>query len=398
MKGEHLVSEKRAPTIVRLADVEPQEVQWLWWPYIPLGKITLVEGDPGIGKTFLMLYLSAILSRGWGLPDQSGAPSGRTEPTDVLYMTAEDGLGDTLRPRLEAAGADVSRVHALTGWSEVVDGETAEGAVFLSETAIIREALERIRPSLLVVDPLQAFLGAQVDMHRANEVRPLLSGLGKLAEEYGCAVVGVRHLGKSFKGRAIYSGLGSIDFAAAARSVLLVGEHRGEKLMAHVKSSLAPAGKSLRYVLRDGALEWAGVSDVTPDDMLVRVTDASESSREDEAKDFLSDMLSEGPQPAKELFRLAREAGIAKRTLERAKSALGVTSERVGRPGADGGWAWKAAIGQEVGGLGALREESRPEQEESRPPHGVLSGGVSNDDPLRAPLRPPIGGVEERRP
>lgn len=399
MKNETLAAQKRAPTIVTFADVEIQEIKWLWWPYVPLGKLTVLEGDPGDGKTTIGLTLAASISRGWGLPQQDGRPGESREPAHSLYMTAEDGLGDTLRPRLEAAGADLTRVHALTGWTEIVDGETIEGAVFLGNVDLLRQTFQRVQPRLVVIDPLQGFLGADVDMHRANEVRPILTALSRLAEQHECAVIAIRHLGKSFKGRAIYSGLGSIDFAAAARSILLVGQHQGQRLMAHVKSSLAPNGKTLKYVLRDGTLDWAGTSDVNPDDMLVTVRNASDATREDEARDFLTDMLSDGPQPVRELRRLARDAGIASRTLDRAKQALGITSHRIGKLGSSGEWVWKNANPQEDGALGALSNESRSEQQNQERHDGADNGALRPtkcaNQPLSTPLSTPHGDVQK---
>lgn len=164
----------------------------------------------------------------------------------MIYLTAEDGLADTLRPRLDAAGADVSRVLALTGWQA---GEKS-GGIMLQDLDVLERTLERVHPVLVVVDPLQAYIGAGVDMHRANETRPVLAGLTALAERFGCAVLVVRHLTKAPTDRAVYRGLGSIDIAAVARSILLVGpdpddETRVRRVVAHVKSSLAPAGPSV---------------------------------------------------------------------------------------------------------------------------------------------------------
>jgi len=324
--------------VTRLSDVEPQDVAWLWHPYIPLGKLTLLEGDPGLGKTFISLTLAAAITRGWPLLSQTGAPGEELEPADVLYMSAEDGLADTLRPRLDAADADVSRVHALTGWRITGDdGTDTEGAVSLGDIPILEQALAQTKPKLIIIDPLQAYLGAGVDMHRANETRPLLTALGNLAEKYGCAVVCIRHLNKALGGKALYAGLGSIDFAAAARSVLQVGEHEGERLLAHVKSSLAPNGKSIRYELRDGSLNWLGVSDVTAEELRALPQQERGESTVEAAISFLQDFLADGPQTSNEVSKAAKEEGISTATLRRAKEQLEVRYHRENAPGGERG-------------------------------------------------------------
>lgn len=341
MKGAKQVASSQRPKpqalITRLSDVEPQDVSWLWHPYIPLGKLTLLEGDPGLGKTFISLTLAAAITRGWPLLSQTGAPGEELEPADVLYMSAEDGLADTLRPRLDAADADVSRVHALTGWQLSDDAGTTEGAVSLGDIPILEQALAQTKPKLIIIDPLQAYLGAGVDMHRANETRPLLSALGNLAEKHKCAVICIRHLNKALGGKALYAGLGSIDFAAAARSVLQVGEHEGERLLAHVKSSLAPQGKSIRYELRDRSLNWLGVSEITAEDLRAPPQlDRGESTVE-AAVSFLEGYLEDGAQPSTKVSRAAKEEGISNATLRRAKEKLSVVNRRESESGAERG-------------------------------------------------------------
>ena len=349
MKGAREVKASKHPSpqalITRLSDVTPQDVAWLWHPYIPLGKLTLLEGDPGLGKTFITLTLTAAITRGWPLLSQTGAPGDDLELANVLYMSAEDGLADTLRPRLDAAGADVSRVHALTGWSLSDDAGTIEGAVSLGDIPILEQALTQTKAKLIIIDPLQAYLGAKVNMHRANEVRPLLSALGNLAEKHECAVICIRHLSKALSPKAIYSGMGSIDFAAAARSILTVGEHDGERLLAHVKSSLAPQGKSIRYELRDGALNWLGVSDITAEELRVPQAVKAEGSTVETAMTFLQDFLADGAQPSNKVSSAAREAGISTATLRRAKEQLEVKNKRESvNGGARGSGAWLCSL------------------------------------------------------
>ena len=259
-----------------------------------------------MGKTFISLSLAAAVTRGWPLLSQSGAPGDELEPADVLYMSAEDGLADTLRPRLDTAGADVSRVHALTGWQHTDEqGERVEGVVSLKDIPVLEQALQQTKARLVIIDPLQAYLGADVDMHRANEVRPLLSALSNLAEKYSCAVVCIRHLSKAIGGKALYAGLGSIDFAAAARSVLQVGEQDDERFLAHAKSSLAPQGKSIRYELRDGSLNWLGVSDVTAEELRAppRRDEGKSVSAVDTAVSFLESFLADGPQASNDVAK-----------------------------------------------------------------------------------------------
>ena len=347
-----------APILVRMSDVEPEEVSWLWHPFIPVGKLTLLEGDPGVGKTHLALALAAAVSRGWPLPGEDGVPSGARAPASSLYLTAEDGLADTLRPRLDAAQADASRVYVLDGMRDK-DGER-EG-VTLQDLDTLRDALEEVRPALLVVDPLQGFLGP-LDMHRANEVRPVLAGLGRLAEEFSCSVVCIRHLRKSACDRAVHRGLGSVDFAAAARSILLVGrdpEDDARRVMAQSKSSLAAEGQSLAFTLGDG-FHWAGTSELTPDDLLA-APKSDRTGAVDAAAEWLRGELAEGAAAASVLTVRARAAGHSERTLKRAKAALGVEAEK---SGFRGGWLWalpreggQVCQVEEVGPLRAKRSE-----------------------------------------
>jgi AAA domain len=340
---------KRRPVLVQLSTVEAKEVSWLWHPYIPLAKLTLLEGDPSAGKTFLSLALCASITKGFAFLNQDGSPlnGSDTEPRSVVYMTAEDGLDDTIKPRFDSMGGDSSRLYALTGFSltDELGKEHHDLAVSLADVDVLRGTLEQVKPTLVVIDPIQAYLGAGVDMHRANEVRPLLSGLSKLAEEFLCAFILIRHLGKSTKGKAMYSGLGSIDFAAAARSVLLAGEHNGNKVMAHVKSSLAPTGKSMSYSIGgESGFTWDGVSTLTAED--IRAFEPEVESKDDkgsleEATEWLESQLLEGAIAASTLQGYAAKEGISRASLRRAKKELAVKSRRQSKGNEGGGtWLW----------------------------------------------------------
>ncbi len=334
---------ERAPRIVRLADVSAQKVEWLWYPYIPRGKITLLEGDPGVGKSYLALQFCAIVSRGRPWPGSDGRPVRRRRPESAVVLNCDDGLRDTVRPRLERALADLERVVALAG-------PAGRNGITLADVDMLESGLAKVRPALVVVDPVQGFLGG-VNSHRAEEVRPVLAALGDLAERYRTAFLCVRHLRKSGAGHALYRGMGSIDFAAAARSVLLAGEKPddpAQKAIVHLKSSLAPKGASVGYALHDGGLEWAGTSELTAQELLRPEASVEDRTALGEAKEFLLTTLADGPKPFGDLRKQARAAGVAYGTLRRAKLDLGVKSERgsTGNQGA-GVWAWSLNDGHE---------------------------------------------------
>jgi len=336
------VFDARRPVLVHMSTVEPEAVTFLWEPYIPAGKLTLLEGDPGIGKSWVAVYIAAAQSRGWPLPSaDDGKPGAQKEPRDVLFLDAENGLEDTLRPRLDRAGADVARVHVLTGWRDP-DGTT--GDVSLADVSVIEDAIVRTAPSLLIVDPLQAFLGARVDMHRANEVRPVLKRLAALAERYGVAVLCIRHLSKAATDKSIYRGMGSIDFFGAARSALLAGcdpQDKWKRALVHHKSNCVPEGPTIGYELRDGRLMWTGKSDLTAGRMLSPERGGEESSALDDAREFLREHLDgAGAVPAAQVQEAAKVEGIAEKTLRRAGKELGVRAVK-GKGSFKGGWTWE---------------------------------------------------------
>lgn len=324
--------------IVRMSDVTPEEVSWLWNPYIPYGKLTLMEGDPGEGKTFICLAITAVLTNGGTLPGKE-----KTKPVPVIYITAEDGLGDTLRPRLDSLFADVTKVHAITGVRD------AEGNILpwnMKQIKELESAIKSTGARLVIIDPLQAFLGADVDFHKANETRPRMSGLVDLAERTGCAVICLRHLSKAIGAKAVYRGLGSIDFTAVARSVLLVGKDQTNgKAMVHVKSSLAPAGPAQGFTLdQNTGFNWIGESAVTADDICNPPKGKKDYNTLDYAIEWITEFLSDGPKEYQEIDKMARRQEIKPKTLRRAreelmKNPLFSVYKKQGVP--HGPWIWK---------------------------------------------------------
>ena len=310
--------------LICMDDVKEEEVNFLWEPYIPLGKITIVQGDPGCGKTFLALQMAAIASTG-GFLD---------EPFNAIYQSCEDGLGDTIKSRLVNARADCKKIFVI---------DEGEEALTLDDVRLL-EAIKETKAKLAIIDPLQGYIGRRVDFHRANEVRPLMSKLGKIAENTGCAVVLIGHMNKTMGGKGLYRGLGSIDIAAAARSVLLVGEVPNQKYrraICHIKSSLAPVGETILFDL-DPSLGflWAGNSDLTADDILnYNQQGKREAPARSEAEEFLKELLSDGKMRSRDIETEAKEAGINIRTLRVAREKLGIICTKGTFP--DKAWYWQ---------------------------------------------------------
>ena len=309
---------KKELKLIAMSDVEVEEVKWIWYPYIPYGKVTIVQGDPGEGKTTFILSLIALLTKGEPLPENETG----SKPIFVIYQTAEDGLADTIKPRLLAAGADCEKVL-------VIDESVAE--LTLSDERL-EQAILKTGAKLIVLDPLQAYLGGDVDMHRANEIRPIFKRLGLLAERTGCAIILIGHMNKMQGTKSAYRGLGSIDFRAAARSVLVVGRLKDEptiRIVAHDKSSLAPEGKSIAFALDpDNGFQWKGYCETSVDELLAGK--GSLLSKTSQAENLLQELLLDGEILSDEVMSKAAELGISERTVKIAKQNLGVKSFRKG--------------------------------------------------------------------
>lgn len=330
---------------VLLSEVVPEHVRWLWKGGIALGKLNLVDGDPGTGKSAATTDLAARVSVGKPWPDGAGCEAG-----GVVILSAEDGLADTIRPRFDAAGGDPSRAVAV---STVPDAEGNERQIAIpDDLSVIEAAIERVGAVLVIVDPLMAFLPGEVNSHRDQDIRRALAPLARLAEKTGAAVVVVRHLNKGTGGNALYRGGGSIGIVGAARSGLLIAKHPeddGGRVLACIKNNLAAPAPSLVFGLSSTesgtvVVRWKGESELDASALLSAPTDHEERSIAQASQDFLRDVLSGGPEPVKDIRAQADEAGLSWRTVERAKAALGVKAAREGEPGKRGGGAWVWAL------------------------------------------------------
>ena len=315
---------------VPLSSIDPEEVAWLWHPYIALRKVTLIEGDPSVGKTFLVLALAAAVTRGYTMPDQDGR-TGAPDPHragNVLYITAEDGLADTIRPRADKVGADADRIFVVSPGQQVS----------LTDPEPIAEAIARHQAKLLVLDPLQAFLGSEMDMNTTNQVRPFMHILSDMADRYNCSMLAIRHWTKSPGGKARYRGQGSIDFVAAARSVLALGESPEDeslRIIAQSKNSLGAIGRSLVFKISEEGLEWCGTSELTADELSAMQPKKRQHQRNN-AMQWLKDYLHDGPQASLSILAAAESVGIPERTLRRAKEVLGILASKD-----NGQWYWR---------------------------------------------------------
>ena len=298
--------------IIRMSDVELTPVDWLWKPYLPFGKLSVLQGNPGEGKTYFAMHLAAACTNGKLLPNME-----RMEPFNVIYQTAEDGLGDTVKPRLIEAGADLDRVLVI---------DDSDVQLTLSDERIEKAIIEN-NARLVIIDPIQAYLGADVDMNRANEVRPIFMRLGQVAQRTGCAILLIGHLNKAAGMQSLQRGLGSIDIAAAVRSVMFIGKLKHDptmRILTHEKSSLAPPGASLAFSLGDeGGFRWVGEYDITADEMLSGIEPQRETKTQ-QAKDLICTLLAGGKQVLSEdIDKAALERGIPGRTVRDAKRELG---------------------------------------------------------------------------
>jgi hypothetical protein len=324
--------------LINLANVKPEQVDWLWDGRIPLRKLTILDGDPGRGKTSVLLDVAARLSIGAPMPSSVAC----IDPVDTLLLPTEDGLGDTIRPRLDVAGADVRRIHALVGHDE----DPTRPITFPRDELYLEAAILKTNSRLVGIDPLMGFLDKGINPNSDPDVRRALLALSQVAERTGAAIVAVRHFNKKSDAAAMYRGSGSIAFTATARSVLVVADDPKDpavRVLASLKCNIAVPTPSLCFRLESGAqaipfVVWLGETDRSARDLLSAPFTSGRSDRDSclaAAIQFLRRTLVGSPRAQTEIEEMAKAEGISMSTLMRAKKDLGVRSKKVGNA-----WTW----------------------------------------------------------
>jgi hypothetical protein len=325
----------REPLLVCLADVQEKTLEYLSKPRLPLGMISGLEGNPGQGKSLICVRIAADGSR--GVDSFTGA---RCESFSTVYMSNENLLAAVTKPRFEAAGGDVQRFFSLEC---AVSSDGTKSGITLADIPLLEKAVVQAHAKLLVIDPLQSYMGANVDSHKANETRPLLDGLARLAEKLNICILIIRHLAKGGASRAIFAGLGSIDIAAAMRSVLMAGcapDDENNRALVQTKAAAGMLAPSLRFAIGGvdvrAKITWRGQSELTGADLMAPQGGAK--SEIHKAVEFLREQLKVGPKLQTELVT----DDFSVQTLRRAADRIGVKKTRRGVPGkgAQGPWEW----------------------------------------------------------
>lgn len=314
----------RAPLeMFTAADVEPKDVDWLWYPYIPFGKVTTIQGESGDGKSTFALNLAAILTRGDPLPLTEESH----EPMRVIYLNAEDDADDTIVPRFMKANGVRERLIFISEKKQRLNFSDGR----------IREAIKRTGARACILDPVAAYLGADVSMNLANEVRPRLESLIEVGRDTGCAMIPISHLNKAEGMSVNHRASGSGDFVAAPRSMLTIGRPPGceepdHRVMAHNKCNLAPLGPSILFSVSDGAVEFIDTIDITADQLVKALgSGRTGETKQAVASRELLEMLSREPMAQREIMARMSELGISQRTCELAKAKLPIRTYRIGK-------------------------------------------------------------------
>ena len=304
------------------AAVKEKQVEWLWYPYLSYGKLTILQGDPGEGKSTLAIQIAAMMTKGEAFP----LSEERKKPENVIYQCAEDNPEDTVLSRLKAAGADLDSVYFITEEDRNLTLEDRE----------IEESIRMSGARLVILDPIQAFIPSDGDMQSAAYMRGIMRNLASVAQKYGCAVILIGHMNKSRGGKNLYRGLGSIDIAAIARSVLMVKRNErvpGIRYMCQIKSNLAPEGDAMAfYIDGKGVFHWIGPC--CPTFTGLEQSDPGRR-KQDLVKECLRTILSLGGVPTKDILLRVKMIGISEKTARNAGKEMNIRAYRKG-----GRWHW----------------------------------------------------------
>jgi RecA-family ATPase len=326
----HPEQAERLASFRRFDEIDNRGVEWLWPGRLALGKLSLLEGDPGLGKSFLALDLCARLSSGRPWPDGSASLG----PAAAVYLNAEDGAEDTLGPRLCALGADPARVYLLDRSTD----DVSEMLTLSAQRGVLDELMTRIRPRLLVIDPITPFLGSDINMGSDASVRRGLAPPAELARRHGCAVLLVRHLNKLGHGPALYRGLGSIALVGVCRSAWLVAERHeqpGQRVLAQVKNNLVAPQPALAFEFVEAeagapTLRWLGpVADHADDLLASKKRRGQKPEKRNSAQSFLRELLADGPMTSRAIWERVKVEGFSVRTMQRAKRELSIETSWV---------------------------------------------------------------------
>ena len=308
------------------SDVETKEIDWLWYPYLALGKITLLQGNPGDGKSTMMMNVIASLSNGENVLNDGNS----TDPIKVLYQCSEDGVNDTIKPRLLKAGANCKNIA-------FIDEEMNEGISLDDER--LRSAMEVFRPKLVVIDPIQAYISNVGDMQSAGKARKLMKRLGLWAEKFGCAIVLIGHMNKRSGGNEMYRGLGSIDLNASARIVLQVEQDINDphiRRVIQVKNNLAPRSAEIYYCIDDESnFEWMHIDSYNNEGKGGKVLFSDFKTKSMLAEYIIKDQLTKKDVESDIILKKLAEQGISESTVRRVKEDMGVTAYQRNRK-----WYW----------------------------------------------------------
>ena len=325
--------------IIRASEIEPKEVKWLWYPYIPFGKITLLQGDPGDGKSKLMLSLAALLSKGEPLPFVDNEKA--LEPLTIIYQTTEDDADDTVVPRFNSAGGN--------GAGLVFIKEDVKNLSFGDDR--IREAIVKCNAKLLILDPMSSYIGETCSMNNANETRAEFNHLIAVAKETGCAIVIIAHMNKAKDTSPLYRTNGSIDIAGAARSILAVTQtgnkdNPAERYLVQVKCNLAPMGSGIVFEVAEEGVNFTDEIELTADEAFSMF--APRMGRPNEklqaAEALIRDVLKDGKRMLAGDCEAKLEAdGFKKSTIKKAKKRAGVVSHKDGFS-----WYWSLPMGDKL--------------------------------------------------